>query len=700
MTHSTTPRRASIRARSLLIVAVVAGALLPAPALAPSAAAADSTALGSPTVVTEQLNGADSYATAIAIAERLAVAAPLPVIYLVSSETYAHSLAAGPAAAHEGGAVLYTDATWLTLATQNELIRLSPARVEIVGPTSVLSPMVVDAVVTVLPGAVVERLAGDDPGATSAAISARAFPDGAQTVYVATAADFPDGIAAGAAAGIGSAPLLLTAGDRMSDAALAELDRLAPQSVRVVGNAAAVSDSVLAQIDAHGPTPTRVSGPDRYATAVAVAAQLVTSGAVAVTSGLDFSGGLAAVPLAVQRGAPFLFTDGNDLLPVATRDRLVNTRPVRMILSGPIANLTRAELVGFADGRLTVQPAMTYPASDLAYHDYGEMYTLLRATEIAYPTLFSVFSLGKSLQGRDIWAGRISANVSVDSGKPEVLFDALHHSDERLAIEQALYLLRILTDEYHTDAQIHRLLDTRTIWIVFALNPDGWFQDVSGGVYQYWRKNRQLIGGYYGTDLNRNYPYKWGCCGGSSSDPWSWKYRGPAPWSAPETSRLRDFVASRVIDGGQRIRTHVTLHTNGELILYPMGYTQSSTSSDMNPDDHAVFVAMAGAMAKMNGYVAKQSSHLYVTDGDEIDWLYAQYRIFSFTIELYPVEQISSRANYYPPYSVVPAQTARNRSALLYLIDMAGCPYQAIGKATSYCGDGSAPIPPPSGPLP
>ena len=559
-----------------------------------------------------------------------------------------------------------------------------------------------DAVVAALPPeTVVERLAGEDPSATSAAVSARAFPDGAQTVYVATSADFPDGIVAGTAAGIGSAPLLLTAADRMSDAALAELERLAPQAVRVIGTTAAVSDFVLAQIDARGPTPTRVSAADRYATAVAVAAQLVPpTGTVAVTNGLDFSGGLAAVPLAVQRGAPVLFTDDNDLLPAATRDRLVATRPVRMLLFGPIANLTRAELVGFADGRLTVQPAMTYPAGEVAYHDYGEMYTLLRATEIAYPTLVSVFSLGKSQQGRDIWAGKISADVSVDHGKPEVLFDALHHADERLAIEQALYMLRVLTDEYHTDAQIHRLLDTRTIWIVFALNPDGWYYDVTGGVYQYWRKNMQASGGYYGTDLNRTYPYKWGCCGGSSSDPWSWKYRGPAPWSAPETRSVRDFLAGRVIDGKQRIRTHVTLHVNGELILYPWGYTQSATSSDMTPDDRAVFVAMAGAMSKMNGYVAKQSSHLYITDGDQIDWLYSQYRIFSFTFELYPVEQTSSRANYYPNYSVVPAQTARNRSALLYLIDMAGCPYHAIGKGAEYCGDGSSPIPPPSGPLP
>jgi carboxypeptidase T len=702
MTHPTTPRPATVRARVLLAVAVAAGALLPIPGWSPRASAQDSTALGSPTVVTEQLNGADAYTTAAAISQRLEVGGPIPVVYLASGESFAHSLAAGPAAAHQGGAVLYAKAASLPATTRDELIRLNPARVEVVGPASVISDGVMSQVAAALPPeTVVERLGGDDPGATSAAVSAQAFPSGADTVYVATAADFPDGVAAGPAAGLDGAPLLLTAPDAMSQAALDELDRLAPSNVWVIGSPAAISPAVMSQIAGRAPAPTRVSAADRYATAVAVASQLVApSDAAAVTSGLDFAAGLAAVPLAVQRGAPLLFVDDQDVLPTATRDRLVATHPTRLILSGAVPELTRAELVGFADGRLAVQTPMTYPANQLAWHDYGEMYTILRATEIAYPTLFGVFSLGKSQEGRDIWAGKVSANVSVDQGKPEVLVDALHHADERIGVEQALYLLRTLTDGYTTDATVHRLLDTRTIWIVFALNPDGWFYDVTGGVYQYWRKNRQLTGGYYGTDLNRNYPYKWGCCGGSSADPWSWKYRGTAAWSAPETRRLRDFVAGRVIDGRQRIRTHVTLHGNGELILYPWGYTKSTSTSDMPADDHTVFVTMALAMAGLNGYTAKQSSHLYVTDGDQIDWLYQYYRIFSFTFELYPTEQTSSRANYYPNYSAVPAEVARNRSALLYLIDMADCPYRAIDKAAEYCGDGSTPIPPPSGLLP
>jgi len=74
---------------------------------------------------------------------------------------------------------------------------------------------------------------------------------------------------------------------------------------------------------------------------------------------------------------------------------------------------------------------------------------------------------------------------------------------------------------------------------------------------------------------------------------------------------------------------------------------------------------------------------------DEIDWLYHQYRIFSFTFELYPKEQGHLTANVYPPYSVVARRRPQSR-ALLYLIDAAACPYASIGKGAQYCVVGLA----------
>ena len=336
--------------------------------------------------------------------------------------------------------------------------------------------------------------------------------------------------------------------------------------------------------------------------------------------------------------------------------------------------------------------AADFPARDSRYHNYAEMVADIKAVEAAKPSIVDVFSIGKSYQGRDIWAAKISDNVGTDEAEPEILFDALHHAREHLTVEQALYLLHLLADNYTSNATIKGLVDSREIYIIFMVNPDGGEYDLTcGGAhapYCAWRKNRQPNSGssYIGTDLNRNYGYRWACCGGSSGSPSSILYRGRSAFSAPETRVLRDFVSSRVKNGYQQIRAHVTLHTNGQLILWPYGYTRTNVPADMSSDDHDAFVAMGRAMASLNGYKAEQSSDLYITDGDQIDWMYGAQRIFSFTWELYPPETSTVWGDHYPADENIAPQTARNRGALLYLIDIGGCPYRAIGKDQTHCG--------------
>lgn len=640
-------------------------------------------------VSVQTITGSDLYAEAVVVSTNLFPHGGLSVVYLASGEAYSDSLAAAPLAARKGAAVLFTKGTSLPLVVEDELIRLAPARVEVVGGESVIAPAVVDEVTAVLaPGTIVERVFGPDQYGTAAALSVLAYPDGAGTVVVASGEDFPDAIAAGPAAARLRAPLLLTLRDSLPASTAAEIQRLAPTTVVIVGNTTAVSSAVADAINALGPQVQRIEGVDRYLTAAAVAATYwPAAGTMVIASGLTFPDALAAVPIASARGVPILYL-GDDEVPICTRDAILRSHPKTFVAMGDVSLILRTELAAWSDGRLAVPaPDGTYPASDAGYHDYGEMVTRIKVTEMAYPTLVKVFSIGKSYQGRDLWAAKVSDNVSQDEDEPEVLVDALHHAREHLTVEQALYLLKTLVTDYSTDPTVKGLVDSREVFIIFALNPDGWAYDLSGNPYRGWRKNQQPTPTppYVGTDLNRNYSYKWGCCGGSSKNPISLEYRGPAPFSAPEVQAMRDFVASRVVNGRQQIKTHVSLHSNGELILWPYCYTKTDIPSDMTVDDHAVFVTMAQAMAASNGYKAEQSSDMYITDGDEIDYLYHDYRIFSFTWELYPTEQHNTSLNHYPPDEVIAAQTARNRSALLYLIDAAGCPWAAIGKASVYC---------------
>jgi carboxypeptidase T len=352
--------------------------------------------------------------------------------------------------------------------------------------------------------------------------------------------------------------------------------------------------------------------------------------------------------------------------------------------AGEAAALTQ---LGFTLVKFQTQDSFDnlFPTADSNYHDYAEMVAELQQAALDHPSIFSLFSLGVSYQGRTIWAGKISDNVGTDENEPEVLFTHHQHAREHLTVEMALYTLRILTDEYGTNPQITSLVDGRELWLVFDMNPDGGEYDIATGSYASWRKNRQPNTGSsaIGTDLNRNWGYKWGCCGGSSGTTSSETYRGPSLFSAPETQVVRDFVNSRVIGGTQQITTHIDFHTYAELVMWPYGYTLTNLPADMTQDDLDTFVTMGQAMAATNGYTPQQMSDLYITDGTICDWLYGAHHIFSYTFEMYPVT--SGQGGFYPPDEVIPAQTTRNRAAVLYLLEHSDCVYAVIGKQGQYC---------------
>ena len=326
-----------------------------------------------------------------------------------------------------------------------------------------------------------------------------------------------------------------------------------------------------------------------------------------------------------------------------------------------------------------------FPSADAQYHDYAELTSETAAIAAAHPSIVSRFSLGKTVQNRDIWGLKISDNVATDEAEPEVLFTANQHAREHLTVEMALYLLNELTSKYGTDTRITTAVNTREIWLVPSVNPDGAEFDVSTGSYAMWRKNRQPNAGSssIGTDLNRNWSWQWGCCGGSSGSFSSETYRGATAFSAPETQRVRDFVNQRVVGGVQQIKTGIDFHTYSELVLWPYGYTTANTAPGLTADDEATLRTLGIDMASTNGYTPEQASDLYIADGTIDDWLWGQHKIFGYTFEMYPR---TANPGFYPPDEVIAAQTSRNREAVLRLLETSDCPYRAIGKEAQYCG--------------
>ncbi|WP_046497088.1 M14 family metallopeptidase [Streptomyces odonnellii] len=326
-----------------------------------------------------------------------------------------------------------------------------------------------------------------------------------------------------------------------------------------------------------------------------------------------------------------------------------------------------------------------FPSADSRYHNYAEMTSEINTVIAANPGLVSQRVIGTSYQGRNMVAIKISDNVATDENEPEVLFTHHQHAREHLTVEMALYLLKELTSDYGTDPRVTNLVNSREIWIIPDLNPDGGEYDVATGSYRSWRKNRQPNSGStaVGTDLNRNWAYRWGCCGGSSGSASSDTYRGSAAESAPEVKVVANFVRSRVVGGTQQIKAGIDFHTYSELVLWPFGYTTADTTTGMTLDDRNAFATVGQKMAASNGYTPEQASDLYITDGSIDDWLWGTYKIFSYTFEMYPSS--SSGGGFYPPDEVIDRETSRNRDAVLQLLENADCFYRSIGKEAQYC---------------
>ena len=226
--------------------------------------------------------------------------------------------------------------------------------------------------------------------------------------------------------------------------------------------------------------------------------------------------------------------------------------------------------------------ATDYPAKDSRYHSYPEMVRHIEQVAATHPDIVRVFSIGKSHQGRALWAAEVSDQPGRDEGEPEILFDGLHHAREHLSAEMPIYILDLLTRQYGkpTDLgkRVTKLVDKRRTWIVFMVNPDGLQHDLTGSPYRSWRKNRQPTPGTsrLGTDLNRNYGYRFGCCGGSSGAPGAFDYRGPSAWSAPAIWACRLASMSAASDGSSRSTRR------RERVTWPARHSRSRpTASDL-----------------------------------------------------------------------------------------------------------------------
>ncbi|MFE0805183.1 M14 family zinc carboxypeptidase [Streptomyces sp. NPDC058812] len=259
------------------------------------------------------------------------------------------------------------------------------------------------------------------------------------------------------------------------------------------------------------------------------------------------------------------------------------------------------------------------------------------------PRLTKVVSIGKSVNGQDILALKLTKNAkkSKDGSKPSVLYMSNQHAREWITPEMTRRLMHHYLDKYDKDRRIKKLVDSTELWFLLSANPDGYdytFEDTDNRL---WRKNLRdnngdgAIGTGDGVDLNRNFAYKWGYDDeGSSPNPTSQTYRGAGPNSEPETKALDAFQKRIGFTYG------INYHSAAELILYGVGW-QVATNT---PDD-VLYKALAGTPDNpaVPGYHPQVSSELYTTNGEADGHAANVNGVAMFTPEMSTCQTISEQ---------------------------------------------------------
>lgn len=257
-----------------------------------------------------RIAGGDRYGTAVAIS-RSHFQPGVPVLYIASGTNFADALAGGPAAVKDRAPILLTQSTAVPSNVLEEVRRLRPQKVIILGGTGAVSDSVVSRLRSAT-SAPITRLAGTDRYRTAVAISRSKYPAGAPVVFLASGMNFPDALAASPIAGAQGAPMLLTTYSSIHPAVLAEIKRLKPKRVVVIG--AALDGTLGYEVDALAPEVDWVRGTDRYETAWLLDGRFpAPHDSEFIASGVSFPDALAGAALAGAKGEHILLTQPGKL---------------------------------------------------------------------------------------------------------------------------------------------------------------------------------------------------------------------------------------------------------------------------------------------------------------------------------------------------------------------------------------------------
>jgi len=311
------------------------------------------------------------------------------------------------------------------------------------------------------------------------------------------------------------------------------------------------------------------------------------------------------------------------------------------------------------------------------YYTFAEVVSVMDQIHAAFPALTTAkFSIGTTIQGRTLWAMKVSDNPGVDENEPEVRIDAMHHAREPESMQVSLWVLLALLERYGTDPLSTYLVNEREVWFIPCVNPDGYVYNqttnpLGGGL---WRKNRRAnAGGSFGVDLNRNYSVQWGFDDvGSSPSQSNETYRGTGPASEPEIAAMQAFIASR------NFATMVSAHTYSDLWLWPWGYIAAA------PPNNAEYTEI-GALCTLetNWLAGPAGAVLYLANGVTDDYDHATKGTIAFTPEIG-----NDNDGFWPPTARIIPLAQISEPGFVRTIWAAGAYVHDEARVASEVGDG------------
>ena len=307
---------------------------------------------------------------------------------------------------------------------------------------------------------------------------------------------------------------------------------------------------------------------------------------------------------------------------------------IELIMKGLQIDVIVPDLSAHYKSRNSPVASRDFPLGSMqGNYTWDELNDRFDVLQSSYSNLISErLVIGASIEGRDIWAFKVSDNPNVDEDEPEVLYTGLTHAREPLSMMNLFYFIQQLVEQYGSDTELTYLINNREMWFIPVINPDGYVYNESiepngGGMH---RKNRLDTNcgncTSRGVDLNRNYGYGWGSNDtGSSPDPCSATFRGETSFSEPETQAVRDFILNRNFKD--------VLHYHSFSNVYIHAYGDASLPEE---PDLTTLREIGNEMAKYNGYSTGTGFEVigYTVNGDAVDWTFGDQSIIAFTPEI------------------------------------------------------------------